>query len=107
MSDFSKTISTNIRYYRKRAKLTQKALGDMVGSSSFAVSRWESGDAIPTAIDMALICDALNVDPSLMMGMDDLVSENTEFDRVLVAGYHAAPDHVRQAILALLKLEGT
>lgn len=107
MSDFNKTIATNVRYYRKKAKLTQKALGDLVGSSPFAVSRWESGDAIPTAVDMALICDALDVDPALVMGLDDSFSEDTETDRILLARYHSAPDHVRQAIDALLKLEGT
>lgn len=105
MSDFLKTISTNVRYYRKKAKLTQKALGDLIGSSAFTISRWESGDAVPTAVDMALICDTLNVDPAVLLGVADESSTRDEIDDIILTRYRAVPDHVRKTVNMLLGIE--
>lgn len=46
---------------RKAAGLTQEQLGDLVGVTRQAVSKWESGQAVPDAMIIAAICRALHV----------------------------------------------
>ncbi len=47
-----------IEKLRKRAKLTQTQLGDLVGASQSAVARWERGDANITMKTLEKIAEA-------------------------------------------------
>lgn len=54
-------IALNIKYYRKKAGITQKQLAELVGVTSTAVSNWESGqNSINTEI-LFKVCEVLNV----------------------------------------------
>ena len=44
---------------RKAAGLTQEALGEKLGVSRQAVSKWESGQAVPDLDTVAKLCLAL------------------------------------------------
>lgn len=46
---------------RKAAGLTQEQLGDLVGVTRQAVSKWESGQAVPDALVIAAVCQTLHV----------------------------------------------
>jgi DNA-binding XRE family transcriptional regulator len=46
---------------RKAAGLTQEQMGELVGVSRQAVSKWESGQAVPDAVTVARLCEALQV----------------------------------------------
>lgn len=46
---------------RRAAGLTQEQLGELVGVTRQAVSKWESGQAVPDAMIIAAICRALHV----------------------------------------------
>lgn len=46
---------------RKAAGLTQEQLGELVGVTRQAVSKWESGQAVPDALVIASICQGLHV----------------------------------------------
>lgn len=46
---------------RKAAGLTQEQLGDLVGVTRQAVSKWESGQTVPDALVVASICRCLHV----------------------------------------------
>lgn len=46
---------------RKAAGLTQEQLGELVGVTRQAVSKWESGQAVPDALVIASICRVLHV----------------------------------------------
>ncbi len=46
---------------RKAAGLTQEQLGELVGVTRQAVSKWESGQAVPDALVIAAICRVLHV----------------------------------------------
>lgn len=46
---------------RKAAGLTQEQLGELVGVTRQAVSKWESGQAVPDALVLASICRVLHV----------------------------------------------
>ncbi len=46
---------------RKLSGLTQEQLGELVGVTRQAVSKWESGQTVPDAVTVARICEALHV----------------------------------------------
>ena len=48
-------LSEKILYSRKRAGLSQEALADMVGVSRQAVSKWETGEALPETAKLAAL----------------------------------------------------
>ena len=54
-------LNERITVVRKAMGLTQEQLGELVGVSRQAVSKWESGQTVPDAITVAKLCRALNV----------------------------------------------
>lgn len=57
---FSDIIST----YRAERKLTQKALGEIIGVSDRTISKWENGDTEPDLYHVKKICKTLDIPPS-------------------------------------------
>lgn len=54
-------LKDRIAAVRKTAGLTQEQLGELVGVSRQAVSKWEAGQTIPDAVTIARLCEALHV----------------------------------------------
>lgn len=54
-------LNDRIAAVRKAAGLTQEQLGELVGVSRQAVSKWEAGQTVPDAVTMAVLCEALHV----------------------------------------------
>jgi transcriptional regulator with XRE-family HTH domain len=54
------TFGLNLRYYRKRAKLSQKEFAERLNSTDVTVSRWETGKSLPDPITLQLIAEVLN-----------------------------------------------
>ena len=54
-------LKDRIAAVRKAAGLTQEQLGELVGVSRQAVSKWESGQTVPDAATIAQLCEALHV----------------------------------------------
>lgn len=54
-------LKDRIAAVRKAAGLTQEQLGELVGVSRQAVSKWEAGQTIPDAVTIARLCEALHV----------------------------------------------
>ena len=50
-----------IAQVRKAAGLTQEQLGEMVGVTRQAVSKWEAGQTVPDALTVARLCEVLHV----------------------------------------------
>lgn len=63
-----RTIGENIRYYRKRAGLTEKELARDVGCSVAAISTWERDLHDPPALAVVSLCGALDVTPGELLG---------------------------------------
>lgn len=54
-------LNERIATVRKAAGLTQEQLGELVGVTRQAVSKWESGQTVPDAITVGRLCLALHV----------------------------------------------
>lgn len=64
-------LNERIAAVRKAAGLTQEQLGELVGVSRQAVSKWESGQAVPDALTITALCQKLHVSADyLLLGVD-------------------------------------
>ena len=64
-------LNERIAAVRKAAGLTQEQLGELVNVSRQAVSKWESGQAVPDVLTVAELCRKLHVSADyLLLGTD-------------------------------------
>lgn len=61
-------FAENIKKYRTALSLTQEALGDKIGVSGQAVSKWESSDSMPDTAILPEIASALSVSIDTLFG---------------------------------------
>lgn len=61
-------LCNNIREFRKEKGLTQEALADSIGVSAQAVSKWETGQAMPDVTMILPICSVLGVSADRLLG---------------------------------------
>ena len=94
-------IGSRIRKYREENNLSQKLLAEKIGVSNSRVSNWEQGLNRPDADILAAICVALDVSPSLLLGIQVTGDELTEQERKVLKAYREKED-VRQAVHILL-----
>lgn len=59
MRDYS--FGNNLRELRERIGRSQYQLGNLVGVTDKAVSKWENGTAYPSASNITKLCDVLGV----------------------------------------------
>ncbi len=57
------SISSNIRFYRKKANLTQIELAKELEISIATLRRWEAGETTPTGAKIKELAKILNVNP--------------------------------------------
>lgn len=65
-------LDEKITVYRKKCGLSQEALAEKIGVSRQAVSKWETGDALPEIIKLKALADCFGVT------VDFLLDENTD-----------------------------
>lgn len=63
-------LSEKIMYYRKRAGMNQEALADKLGVSRQAVSKWETGEAVPELNKVVLLAKVFGVTTDALL-LDD------------------------------------
>jgi transcriptional regulator with XRE-family HTH domain len=63
-------ISSNLKYLRKRANLSQKKIAELCNKKNTAVSNWEKGFREPSTIDLVTICKFFDV------SIDDFVKKD-------------------------------
>lgn len=72
-------LSERIAYYRRTRGLSQEQLGDLVGVTRQAVSKWESGQSMPDAQSLAALCRALEVSAdALLLGQEESPADDAE-----------------------------
>ena len=94
-------IGNRIRKYREASHLSQKQLAEKIGVSNSRVSNWEQGLNRPDADILAEMCVALDVSPSLLLGIKVTGDELTEQERKVLKAYREKED-IRQAVHILL-----
>lgn len=62
------TLGEKIKSARKAKGFTQRQLADMVGAKHNSVSDWESGKSRPDMDTIELLCGALEVTPTYLVG---------------------------------------
>ncbi len=70
-------IGDNIAYYRKNQGFTQEQLGEKVGVSGQAVSKWENG-GVPDTILLPTIAQTLGVTIEALFGVEKKISDMEE-----------------------------
>ena len=61
-------IAKNMRLRRKELKMTQNALAELIGYSSKAVSKWESGAGAPPTVILPRLAQVLQMNLDTLMG---------------------------------------
>lgn len=69
-------IGSNIKKYRKKRKITQEQLAEVLGVSDQAVSRWENGSTYPDIELLPTIALYFGVTLDEMMGMEAIKDES-------------------------------
>ena len=68
-------LSEKLYELRKKGGLSQEQLAEQLGVSRQAVSKWESGKAVPESDTLISISKYYNVSLDYLMKENDLVSE--------------------------------
>ena len=101
MKETKYEIGNRIRKYREECNMTQKQLAERIGVSNSRVSNWEQGLNRPDADILAAVCVALDVSPSLLLGIRVTGDDLTEQERRVLKAYREKDD-VRQAVHILV-----
>ena len=68
-------LSEKIHYCRKKAMLSQEALAERIGVSRQAVSKWETGEAMPEVTKLLQLAQAFGVSTDWLLSEDDPAPE--------------------------------
>ena len=106
MKDIKTIVAKNILFYRKRKKLSQKALAEMIGVKHNTISSWESCTNSVDIDSLFKICDALDISINVMMGIDDTVDSFpiTDNEKKLITAYRNHAE-MQPAINKMLDIE--
>jgi len=70
-------LQEKIFYCRKKAGLSQEALAEQIGVSRQAISKWETGDAVPEINKLLLLATAFGMTTDWLLSDDDPEEEKT------------------------------
>ena len=68
------TMADSIRFYRKKLGLRQLDLGQMLGISAQAVSKWELGKAEPDSEAIQKLCQIFGINSDKLLGIEASIS---------------------------------
>jgi transcriptional regulator with XRE-family HTH domain len=72
----------NMMLMRKKKKLSQAALGKLIGTSGDVIGRYERGDIKPSIDVVAKIADALEVSVDYLIGKTNLILDKETIHRI-------------------------
>ena len=78
-------LSEKISSLRKAHNLTQEALGEAVGVSAQAVSKWEKGDSLPDISVIPDICKTFGISADVLLGNESSMTAEVYIDKALEA----------------------
>ena len=96
-------FSSNLQHLRKEANLSQEKLAEQLHITRQAVSKWESGQALPDADTCLKLCEVLGVSPNcLLLGEEQVppshkvIEENTANLEELKRQFENAKEEVKK-----------
>lgn len=101
-------FSSNVRYLRKKNKMTQTDLAKMVNKTTTTVSRWESGQRDPTVDDVMLLSRFFDVDMFDLCAVDlriqDITGKGTfsEREMELIAAFRQLQPNEQSVIYSMI-----
>lgn len=81
--DLSRFVGSKIKYYRKKKKLTQSALGELIGKKNNTISNYETGTISPEQDALFAISKALDISVDDLFPEMNVQDENHNFERAL------------------------
>ena len=64
-------LHEKISLYRKKSGLSQEALSEKIGVSRQAVSKWETGDALPEVTKLKALAELFGVTVDFLLSEDE------------------------------------
>lgn len=92
----------NMMLIRKQKKLSQAALGKMIGTSGDVIGRYERGDIKPSVDVVANLADALEVSVDYLIGKTSLVIDKNTMERI--EEISALPDDKKSYVFNLIDM---
>ena len=71
-------LQEKILYCRKKAGLSQEALAERLGVSRQAISKWETGDAVPEINKLLLLANVFGVTTDWLLSEEEPAAEKVE-----------------------------
>lgn len=100
----STEIGSRIRKYREERKITRTELAQTLGVTLSCISNWELGQNDPAADHLGDLCQALQVSPSELLGIQLIDGELSERERKLISAYRNKPE-LQPAVNILLGID--
>lgn len=104
MSKDKYEIGERIAKFRKSAGMNQKELAKIIGVSNSRVSNWEQGINRPDADMLGKLCNALNISPSLLLGLKLTKDELSEKEWKVIRAYRSKTD-MQKSVDTLLGID--
>lgn len=95
-------FAENLKFFRKRADLTQQELADKIGSSRSCIGMYERGLRRPDFETLEALADIFNVNMSTLLGEEKSAPTDTDEGEVSLI-YRQLNDTNKAAALAALK----
>ena len=92
----------NMMLVRKKMKLSQAALGKLIGTSGDVIGRYERGDIKPSVDVVAKIADALEVSVDYLLGKTSLLLDKEAIKRL--EDISKLPEENRSFVLNLIDM---
>jgi transcriptional regulator with XRE-family HTH domain len=71
--NYKTVVGSRVRALRQNAELSQEVLSERCGIFRTYLSRIESGSANPTLVVLVALANSLNVEPHVLLSMDELL----------------------------------
>lgn len=97
-------IGERIAKFRKSAGMNQKELAKIIGVSNSRISNWEQGINRPDADMLGKLCTALQVSPSLLLGLKLTKDELNEKEWKVIRAYRSKTD-MQKSVDTLLGID--
>lgn len=100
------TIGERIKFFRKQRGYTQQELGDKIGATKMAISKYERGLVSKIDTDtVEEIANALGVEPVILAGWKPMDEEPKTIDEAFIGAFTLLKDIDKEEMYNYLKFK--